>query len=115
MSIDFLFSSFAIAGIAVLWRNLIKDHPLWETAIKKALGTWNKLLLCGSCFTYWLSLIFLLIHNPLAAWAPDTALPVRLFITWMALAFAAVSFRFGYVYLQEKVHHLVHSTENHSH
>jgi hypothetical protein len=112
-SIFILFlSAAAIAGTAVIWRNWLVDHPWWKTAITRTLGIFQKVLLCGSCFTYWLALSFTIAARPLEWWYPFgysfMAEILGIFSQWMALSWTSVFLRFLYVSLQEYVHHQVH-------
>lgn len=115
MLIDLFLSSFTIAGIAVIWRNWLHDHPAWKEYIQKYLKGFYKVLLCGSCFTYWISLLFLLIHNPLQSWILEEPIIFKMAASWMALAFLSVSLRFLYVLIQENVHRLVHAHDHKNH
>ena len=107
-----------MAGFAVVWRNWLVQHPAAEAFIQKNLGSFAPVLICGSCFTYWLALALVVYHNPLAPFAlsftsrngPAFAL-VRLMLSWMALAYLSVLLRFTYILVQEKVSILVHAHE----
>ena len=116
MTSDIFLSVCAIAGTAVLWRNWIEQHPRTKSNIEKKLGGMSPLLLCGSCFTYWLALGTTIIHAPLGGWAATfpSAIPPLLAvgIQWMALGYLSVLFRFSYVLIQEYTSILVH---NHDH
>ncbi len=109
------FTAMAVAGAAVLWRNWLADHPRAERGIRAALGGYNKVLLCGSCFTYWLSLAAVCMLRPfdglLAVSVPGGVVGsavVHAVLSWMSIAWAAVFLRFAYVALQELVHYQVH-------
>jgi len=111
---DYFVAVLAIAGIAVLWRNLI----LTSQAGKGWLARWvdalpmrlSKSLTCGSCFTYWLALFFIFWFDPFNG-------QYNIIITWMALAMGAVFIRFAYVALQELVTYQTHvlSDDGHKH
>ena len=102
-------SASAVAGIAVIWRNWVEDHPHWKKYLQEKLGVFGKALLCGSCFTYWISLLFIFYRDPLTMWN------VHIFFHWMALAWCGVFLRFAYVALQELVHYQVHHLREHNH
>ncbi len=124
MFTDYIFSILTIAGIAVLWRNLLHDLPKLKQFTHSLPWFFRKALNCGFCFTFWISLFFVIIFNPLHDWLP----PFRFYIpysfllnilcSWMTVGIGAVIIRFGYVALQELVHYQVHELnreEGHSH
>ncbi len=118
--INFILTSMAVAGAAVLWRNWLEDHKSWKTWITAHLGRLHKSLTCGSCFTYWLGLVATLAVRPLDFWVPfgDAGLIsflLNTFAQWMTLAWLSVLFRFAYVALQELVNYQVHTLRNHDH
>jgi hypothetical protein len=79
------------------------------------------MLTCGSCFTFWLTLIFVLIFNPLGTCLSSEMplisilFPVSYFAQWMSLGWGAVFLRFLYIYLQESVNAIVHGIGGHGH
>ena len=116
MITDTFFAACAVAGLAVVWRNWLVQHKSAELFLQKQLGAYSPILTCGSCFTYWLSLAFVLFHDPLARFsygmAPHTGmvfLALRTFISWMALAYLSVLLRFSYILVQERVSLIVHA------
>ena len=126
MLLNFFLSSLVVAGIAVLWRALRMRHGNLVKFLRKHLGSFATAFLCGFCFTYWVSFIYLLFFNPLTDWQ----LPLRynfptnietfiLFLcSWMALGFVSVTFRFIFVLLKETVDHFTHHINpnpNHTH
>lgn len=100
----------ALAGISVLWKNTLTDFPRLEPVIRAKLGGFSKLLLCGPCFTYWISLAAVCVLDPLAGWDLPRrfalAFPyeqlTRFALAWFALGFVAILFRITYLYLQEE-------------
>ncbi len=119
MLIDAILSALAIAGTSALWRNLQEDIPaITQTLEKYVPWPLRQSLTCGFCFTYWLSLFFLVFSNPFHAWTvplrisfgPLSSL-ITLGIEWMALAISAAFVRFAYVNLQELTHYLVKQNE----
>jgi hypothetical protein len=116
MLINFFLSSCAIAGIAVLWRNILNDHVSLKEGIENKLKFFHKIFTCGSCFTYWISLLFVVLSDPLDFWLPFSAEFFNLFVHWMAVAFLSVIMRFTYISIQELVYYQVHHLrEDHSH
>lgn len=103
---EILFTTTAVAGGAVLWRNWLEHHENWKNYLKKKLGVFNKALLCGSCFTYWLALFALLINNPFEQNIKSDFL--FFFASWMSIAYIAVLMRFSYILIQESVSEKVH-------
>jgi hypothetical protein len=112
MIFEFIISGFSIAGFTIIWRNWIEDHNSYKKIIEQKLGSYKKILLCGSCFTYWITLLFILIYNPIDNWKPADFNIINIFMSWMALAYISVFLRFTYVLVQQSVHNLVH-THNH--
>jgi len=111
---QFIISILSVAGFTVIWRNWINDHPKYKIKIENILGSYKKVLLCGSCFTYWISLIFTIINNPLKSMWGDSMYSGFYFIaSWMALSYGAVFARFLYILIQENVHNLVHNHNHH--
>ncbi len=119
MPIDFILSGMSVAGIAVVWRNWLEDHSNWKSWIQKKLGYGNKVLTCGSCFTYWIALLLTLITKPLLFWQPLSNVSIliigNIILQWMALAWLSVFLRFAYVALQELVSYQVHTIKDHTH
>lgn len=117
----FFISGAAVAGVAVIWRNWISDHPNFKQWLEKTVGPLNKVLLCGSCFTYWLALAFTLMAEPLSFWMPfadsGAGFIANICVRWMALSWLSVFLRFAYVAIQEHVHYQVHhlGKDNHTH
>ena len=110
----------SVAGAAVLWRNWLEDHKNFKSWIVSSLGGLHKAVTCGSCFTYWLALLFTIIIAPLVYWTPLTntsfiSFIVNTFLQWMALAWLSVFFRFLYVSIQELVNYQVHTLRDHGH
>ncbi len=102
---DYFVAVLAIAGVAVLWRNLIFTSQAgngwlarWVDALPMRL---SKSLTCGSCITYWLALAY-------SIWLDPFNGQYGFIISWMALAMGAVFIRFAYVALQELVTYQTH-------
>ncbi len=111
----------AIAGLAIIWRNWLIDHKQFSSFLKK-IPFLGKALTCGSCFTYWISLLALTIYNPIKDWPILSYNNVyinflfTLLFQWMAISFGAVFLRFIYVLIQELVNYLTHGVnQNHKH
>lgn len=110
---ELFFVTTAIAGGSVLWRNWLEHHPDWKKKIKKTLGVFDKMLLCGSCFTYWLSLFAISIINPFKNFQLKEKTIILFFIaSWMSVSFISVFLRFLYVLIQEIVSEKIHKTEH---
>lgn len=108
--ITYSISATALAGATVLWRNWLSDHPSWKRWLEKYLGIASRAFTCGSCFTYWIALIYVIAFNPLGG-----PFLISYPLQWMSLAWSAVVLRFGYVFLQESVNKLVHGPDGHGH
>ena len=111
-------SALAVSGAAILWRKILVDHPRLKAAIQQRMGYWSGMLLCGSCFTYWLGLAFTLLFDPLSEWSISAkhiwfSRIVHYGISWMALSSLSLMLRFGYVLLQQTVHDKVHAHGGH--
>ncbi len=106
---ELIFVSTSVAGLAVIWRNWLEDHQNTKEYIKTKLGAYNKVLLCGSCFTYWIALIALIFINPFTEMRNiiDNRI-IFFFASWMSLAYISVFLRFLYVLIQETVSEKVH-------
>jgi hypothetical protein len=118
--IALIFTATAVAGFAVIWRNWLEHHAHIKKGIKIRLGYWSKILLCGSCFTYWIAFLFILFFKPFNTLfsIEGTAIftnTTHFLISWMSLSWASVFLRFLYVSLQEKVHFQVHSRDTDAH
>lgn len=120
----FLFSAMAIAGMTVLWRSWLRDHSSWTIALGRIPFRLGKSLTCGTCFTFWLTLVILLLVRPALPefqsniFASNEAIShiVSLFLQWMALSWAALIGRFTYAALEEVVYFFVHHIrEGHVH
>jgi hypothetical protein len=110
----------ALAGFAVLWRNWLEDHLDWKEWMRDHLGVVSRSLTCGSCFTLWFTLFFVIAFHPLSIFFEFTSfasLPVFISypIQWMSLGWGALFLRFLYVAIQESVSILVHRFKEHSH
>jgi len=81
------------------------------------MGFYAPAFLCGTCFTYWSALAYVLIANPLAGWQMPVAnyiplmlIPaIKFLASWMALGFSALFFRFALVLMNETVDHFTHN------
>jgi len=111
-----------IAGLAVLWRQFLNDHPVLKSRLATFPHNIGRTLLCGSCFTYWLSLAYLFFFNPIPStlFVPRTSFgnitPILIFLfSWMALSWLSLVFRFSYVMIQELVAHAVHNWKGEKH
>lgn len=91
-----------IAGVAVLLRTWLEDHPGFAAVLKSRLPFFSKVLQCGVCFVNWLSLFAVLVFSPFQ----DLMLPWRfsvpatldkailLLISWQALALVTIFIRY---------------------
>lgn len=119
--VTYFISAAALACFAVLWRNWLEDHPNWKMWLANNLGAVAKAMTCGSCFTAWITLLFVLIFNPLNSFLISVVPFANIFavasyaIQWMALGWGALTFRFFYVALQEAVSIMVHKFEDQNH
>lgn len=117
----YFISAAALAAFAVLWRNWLEDHPHWKDWLHGYLGVIAKALTCGSCFTFWITLIFVLIFNPIGMFfslvAPFSGLRfgTSYLFQWMALGWGALFLRFLYVAIQEATGIMVHNFSDHNH
>jgi biopterin-dependent aromatic amino acid hydroxylase len=109
-----------IGSFAVIWRKLLNDLPRLRDFIQKRIPyPLSRALMCGFCFTYWLSLASLIIFDPLNGWLPPlqgftspTLHPFAyLFLSWMLLGFVALLWRSLFVIIQELIGHLPYFTD----
>ena len=110
MIFNLIMTALAIGSFAVIWRKLLNDLPQLRDGITKYIPyPASRALMCGFCFTYWLSLGSLIIFNPLNGWLPPTQpfIPpvidpfVYIFFSWMVLGFTALLWRSLFVVIQE--------------
>lgn len=121
MFINYFLSIVSIAGVAVLWRNLLRDLPHLKKFVRSLPNLLSRALLCGFCFTYWFSFLFLFIFNPLTGWEapfrdflPIYFYPALTFLfSWLAISFGAVFLRFLYAFLQERLNQILGHTPHH--
>lgn len=114
MFTSYILSVFSIAGFTVLWRKILHDFPVIGEQLSLRLPVVGKAFTCGLCFTYWISLFFVLWYNPVPNWT-GTLFAFHLFLSWMVVAFGAVFLRFLYVSIQELVHYQVHHLRGEHH
>jgi hypothetical protein len=102
MSAQLFFIAAFSAFVALAWKNALNDFPRMRGWIRGHFAFIpRKLLLCGFCFTSWLSLaVILTVAYPASLWA--------LFSTWAAVALIAVALRNSIIALEEFVHYEVH-------
>lgn len=112
MIFNIVMAGLAIGSFAVIWRKLLNDLPRLRDSIKKYIPyPISRALVCGFCFTYWLSLVSLVVFNPLGDWLPplQSIVPVALdpfiyiSISWMILGFIALLWRSLFVIIQELI------------
>ena len=122
--VDFILTSFTVAGIAVLWRSFLYDSAALRDGIRARLPKFfAKALTCGMCFTYWLSLLVVVVFDPLGGWlpplrfgvAPWAYAPLQITVSWMAIGMLSVFIRFSYAALSELVHYQVHHVNHKDH
>ncbi len=107
---------FAIAGLSVVWKNLQDDLTWVEKGIKKFPWIVWKVLSCGFCFTFWLTLAVVLIFDPLETWAITGMSQFWHVVgSWMSLGMAAAIIRTNYVLLQAKLHYQMHINQGTEH
>jgi len=112
MIFNLVMTGLAVGSFSVIWRKLLNDLPRFRKGIKKYIPyPVSRALICGFCFTYWLSLGSLIVFNPLGGWLPPlrAIIPVALnpliyiFISWMILGFTALLWRSFFVIIQELI------------
>lgn len=121
MILDTLIISLAVAGTAVLWRNLLHDVRWLRESVNRLWYPFKRALACGFCFTYWLALFAVLAANPLQSWEIPTQFILsnelswilHILIGWMVVGIVAAIIRFSYAALQETVHWQVHTLNSH--
>lgn len=114
-------SSLIVASVSILWRSTLnKNKSIGKYLRNKFPVFLGTALTCGLCFTYWVTLFFVLAYKPLPLdffifnnfenFEPKYI--SYLFLSWMIIGYGAVSFRFLYVFLQEKVNYLYSLNNN---
>jgi len=118
MFTDTIIIACALAGGAVVWRNLLHDLPRLRPFLFRTLPyIIAKPLTCGFCSTLWATLGLLFFIDPLHGWSPLFLVPfpdpisrtIGFFLRWMALGYLAVTLRFFFAALQETVYYQVHT------
>ena len=104
---EYFISIATIAGFTIIWRNWLEDHESWKNFIQNNLSFIGKAFLCGSCFTYWMSLLYVLCIKPIAN-IFSVSFSTYIFFSWMAISYGSVLLRFFYVMIQEVVHYQMH-------
>ncbi len=105
-----------ISGFSVLWRKILIDFPRVEIFLKSHLGAIGHALICGFCYTYWLSLAAVLIFGSINLlqnnlYFSNLGLIQELLligISWMAIAFCAQTLRFIFIILQQLLVYFLH-------
>lgn len=110
-------TSFIIASITILWRSTLRKHSNLGIALRKKFPIFiGVALTCGTCFSYWVALFFILVFQPFPlgyfSFIPVHTYAVHLFFSWMYLGFAVIVLRFLFALLQETVDYL-HVQNNH--
>lgn len=107
---NLVMTALPIGGFAVIWRKLLNDLPQLRDGIRNHIPyPLSRALVCGFCFTYWLSLASLAVFDPLGAWLPPLTpfMPpaldplIHLGLSWMMLGFVALLWRSLFVIIQE--------------
>jgi hypothetical protein len=118
MILNLIMTGLAIGSFAVIWRKLLNDAPRLRNGIKAHIPyPISRALTCGFCFTYWLSLVSLIIFNPLNGWLPplqsvipSTLIPfIYLSVSWMTLGFISLLWRSLFVIIQEFIDYEMHT------
>ena len=116
MLLNFFFLSLALAGMGKIWSKLQKDFPNFKIFIKKLPSLKSHALCCSFCFTFWLSLLFVLLFNPLNNWIPlprfdisnEWIVVISIFFSWMIIGTGAWIARFIMDELQLLIHYQNH-------
>jgi hypothetical protein len=89
---DFLIVAAVTTTSALIWRSLLMDHPALLEHVEK-LPIIGGVLTCGFCFTVWLSLLAVMLYNPLSLWHTELPALIRLTIGWFTLSAAVLFLR----------------------
>lgn len=73
------------ATTALIWRTLLLDHPRLLALVESTPFIGGGLR-CGFCSAVWLSLLAILLYNPLASWATQFPFLIGLGLSWLALS-----------------------------
>jgi hypothetical protein len=116
MFINIIFSSLCIAGIAIIWREVLMQNPnIKEWILRFIPFPFGKAITCGFCFTYWLSLFVVVCIDPLSGWLPPFRFPVYSFFvpfvqilsSWMIIGTIALTLRFLNIFIHEIIHFII--------
>lgn len=112
----FIIIILGISGLSVLWRKILIDFPKLDAFLQSWLGPIGYALICGFCYTYWLSLFAVLLFGPAELLASNIFFSspgvfkelILIGISWMAIAFCAQTLRFIFVILQQLLVYFLH-------
>ncbi len=112
----FIFIILGISGLSVLWRKILIDFPKLDTFLQSWLGAIGYALICGFCYTYWLSLAAVLVFGPIELVQNNQFFAnygllqelILIGLSWMAIAFCAQTLRFIFVILQQLLVYFLH-------
>lgn len=91
---------------------MLNDLPALRRGIMSSIPyPVNRALTCGFCFTYWASLVAVLMFHPLSSWRlplssgvfANAEVLLHLFVSWMIIGLFAITVRFAVVILQELI------------
>ena len=68
MFTDYLIVATAVSTATLVWRNLKEDHPQFKKWVAE-LPFVGGALSCGFCASLWMTLIGVLLLNPIASWS----------------------------------------------
>lgn len=117
MLLNLFISGLVLAGLGRIWAKLQKDLPFIKEFIKNKLHhLLAHALTCSFCFTFWLSLIFVLFFDPLVGWMPVNRIEIniiweqflKILFSWMAVGTTSWIIRFIMDELQMLVHYQNH-------
>ncbi len=66
---DYFILSATLATITLVWRNLKEDHPALKSSVA-SIPFFGGALSCGFCFAVWVSLLGVMLLDPLNGWYP---------------------------------------------
>lgn len=101
MITDIILSAFVIAGAAMIWRQIVEDLPILDRFLRNRLFTLaGNALTCSFCTTFWFSLAWVIVFDPLSGWLPvarfkQVPFPIvfQIISSWMVVGVAALTVR----------------------
>lgn len=108
MLTDYLIIVSITATAALIWRALLLDHPALLAKVE-SLPYIGGALRCGFCMALWLSLLAVLLKNPIAPWTGAFHPLIAILAAWFSLSAGVLFVRNAIAILMEGTGVLTHA------